>query len=82
MFIGLGWTFWGAINLPLDIVTIDATSYTISASQSNFISSTTTLNFNSSIVCFVVSFFCIIGYPLLACCGACGLTVLPISLIL
>jgi LMBR1 domain-containing protein 1 len=81
-FLGIGWTFWSTVTIPVDLITVDAADSTIALSQLNQTTTQAHFQFSSSIICFVVAFFCIIGYPILACCGACGLTVLPLSLIL
>lgn len=80
-FFGIAWSFWGEIAMPVDFIEIDALQYT---NSNQIIDTTQTLSvhFTSNLICFVVAFFCLIGYPILACCGAIGLTVLPISLIL
>lgn len=82
LFLGVSWSFWGSIKMPVDLIAIDSTNYSVAASTINFTQSSAYFEFNSTIICFIIAFFCIIGYPILACCGACGLTVLPISLIL
>lgn len=81
VFLGISWSFWGQVSIPVDLVTVDARS-AIDSSVEPMVLSTSTLKFGSNVITFVVAFFCILGYPLLACCGACGLTVLPISLVL
>jgi hypothetical protein len=79
-FFGVAWSFWGEITMPVDFIEIDAFEYsntnTMEAPQS------LSLHFTSNLICFIVAFFCLIGYPIFACCGAIGLTVLPIGLIL
>jgi len=81
-FIGIAWTFWGNVSIPIDFVAVDANNYSVQNSLQNAVISSGTFSFTTNLVCFLVAFFCILGYPILACCGACGLTVLPISLIL
>jgi hypothetical protein len=63
---------------------MDANNYIGSSTyvDPTFIEYQSLLKFQTNIVCFIVAFFTIIGYPILACCGSCGFTVIPISLIL
>ena len=81
MFFGLAWSFWGEIAMPVDFIHIDAAAFSIESSSYASTQSSLDLHFSSSLICFVVAFFCLLGYPILACCGACGLTILPISMI-
>lgn len=67
--------------MPVDFIEIDAYHYSSSIEITEATQSLS-LHFTSNLICFVVAFFCLVGYPILACCGAIGLTVLPISLIL
>lgn len=82
LFFGVGWAFWGDIAMPVELVEVDAHNFSIAKSATGATISNVHLHFSSSVICFVVAFFCLIGYAILACCGACGLTALPISLIL
>lgn len=68
--------------MPVELVEVDAHNFSIAKSATGATISEMHLHFSSSVICFVVAFFCLIGYAILACCGACGLTALPISLIL
>lgn len=82
LFFGVAWAFWGDIAMPVELVTVDAQQFSIARSQLSATVLPMSLHFSSNVLCFVVAFFCLVGYSVLACCGACGLTALPISLIL
>lgn len=36
----------------------------------------------TTVPCFLIGMLCLIGYPILVCCGAIGMTALPFSLIM
>jgi len=82
LFIVIAWSFWGNVKINVDYVEVDSQHFSISQSSQNYVEIPSYFEFEITIVCFFIAFFCTIGYPILACCGACGLTVLPISLIL
>jgi len=81
MFIIFSWTFWGDVQVPIESVVLTS-SDTISTDILATINNETYFTFQSRLICFVVAFFSLIGYPILVCCGGCGLTVVPLSLIL
>jgi LMBR1 domain-containing protein 1 len=78
----MGWTFWGTIKIFVDSVKVDSAKYSVAASSVSLTEASAYFEFNSTIITFFIASFCILGYPILACCGACGLTVMPITLVL
>lgn len=78
VFLGVGWLFWGKIYLPVQEITVD-TSYVQNADIAQSVADTV-LEVQITVPCFLIGMLCIMGYPILACCGACGLSALPFSL--
>lgn len=80
VFLGIGWLFWGKVYIHVEEITVVGT-FTAGA---EIVQTTmdTTLEIVTTVPCFLIGLLCLIGYPILACCGAFGMTALPFSLIM
>jgi hypothetical protein len=88
VFLGIGWLFFGYLNVSFPTKIISMSSQNLNrnqpispdvfGSQAAFESYFET---RLTIPCFLLGLLCLFGYPLLICCGSCGLAALPISLI-
>lgn len=80
MFLGLGWLFWGKVYINVSEITVSnvfTPNTTLEQTATH-----THIEMVSTVPCFLVGMLCLIGYPILACCGACGMTALPFSFIM
>lgn len=85
VFLGIGWLFWGKVYIPYEEISLGFEIFSLPTDPINLQDPTitsTSIEISTTIPCFLIGLLCLIGYPLLACCGAFGMTALPFSLIM
>ena len=81
VFLGIGWMFWGKVYIPVEEIAVGEILVP-GGTLPGQIAKNTYIEIYTTVPCFLIGILCLIGYPILACCGAIGMTALPFSLIM